>query len=150
MRVIHTETEIEAPPAAVWAALTDFGAYPEWNPFITHAEGVLAVGEVLTLRMAPGNGKPQTFTPEVLAVREHSELRWLGALRWSWLFSAEHRFALSAFGDSTRLVHSEVFRGVLVPLLGATIAQAEKDFRALNGALKERVESGTGGNQPEG
>lgn len=141
MRVIHTEIEIEAPPAAVWRVLTDFGAYPEWNPFITGAEGTLAVGEILTLRMVPGRGKPQTFTPEVLAVREDQELRWLGALRWSWLFSAEHRFALSVFGDSTRLVHSEVFRGVLVPLLGATIDQTEKDFRALNGALKERVES---------
>jgi hypothetical protein len=87
------------------------------------------------------SGKPQTFTPEVLAVREDAELRWLGALRWSWLFSAEHRFVLSSVGDGTRLVHSEVFRGVLVPLLRRMIDQTERDFRALNEALKERVES---------
>jgi hypothetical protein len=141
MRVIHTETEIDAPPAAVWAVLTDFGAYPEWNPFITHAEGTLAVGEILTLRMMLGGVKEQTFTPEVLAVRENAELRWLGALKWSWLFSAEHRFALSPAGDGTRLMHSEVFRGVLVPLLRTTIDQTERDFRALNAALKDRVES---------
>ena len=139
MRVVHTETEIDAAPEAVWAVLTDFAAYPEWNPLITNASGTLAVGETLTLRMVPG-GKPQTFTPEVLAVRENAELRWRGALKWSWLFSAEHRFALSAVGDGTRLVHSEVFRGVLVPLLGTTIDQAERDFRAFNAALKERVE----------
>lgn len=139
MRVIHTETEISAAPERVWAVLTDFARYPEWNPLIVEASGVLAVGEVLTLRMTPG-GKPQTFTPEVVAVRENTELRWLGALRWSWLFSAEHRFALSAVGDGTRLVQSEVFRGALVPLLRTTIDQAERDFRALNAALKERVE----------
>ena len=139
MRVIRTETEIEAPPAAVWAVLTDFAGYPSWNPFIVKAEGTLAVGEVLTLRMVSG-GKAQTFTPEVLAVRENEELRWLGALRWSWLFSGEHRFGLSAVGDGTRLVQSEVFRGALVPLLRTTIDQAERDFRALNAALKERVE----------
>lgn len=143
MRVIRTETEIEAPPARVWAVLTDFAAYPSWNPFILEAEGTLAAGEVLTLRMTVGEGKePQTFTPEVLAVRENAELRWRGALRWSWLFNAEHSFALSTVGDGTRLVHSEVFRGVLVPLLRATIDQTERDFRALNAALKERVESG--------
>lgn len=119
--------------------VTDFAGYPEWTPLITDASGTLAVGEILTLRMLPG-GKPQTFTPEVLAVRENEELRWLGALRWSWLFSAEHRFALSAVGDGTRLVHSEVFRGVLVPLLDNMIDQTERDFRALNAALKERVE----------
>jgi hypothetical protein len=141
MRVIRTETEIDAPPAAVWAALTDFTAYPEWNPFITEAAGTLAVGETLTLRMVPGEGRAQTFTPEVRAVREHAELAWLGALRWSWLFSAEHRFTLSAVGGATRLVQSEVFRGALVPLLRTTIDQAERDFRSLNAALKERVES---------
>lgn len=141
MRVIHTETEIDAPPAAVWAVLTDFDAYPEWNPFSTNAEGTLAVGEVLTLRMVLGGVKEQTFTPEVIAVRENAELRWLGALRWSWLFSAEHRFAVSAAGEGTRLMHSEVFRGTLVPLLRSTIDQTERDFRALNAALKERVES---------
>lgn len=140
MRVIRTETSIDASPAAVWAVLTDFAGYPEWNPFITNAEGTLAVGEILTLRMVPG-GKPQTFTPEVRVVRENQELRWLGALRWPWLFSAEHRFALTPVGDGTRLVHSEVFRGVLVPLLRAMIDQTERDFRKLNAALKERVEA---------
>ena len=140
MRVIRTETEIEAPPAAVWAVLTDFAAYPEWNPFITEASGTLAVGDVLTLRMVPGTGKPHTFTPVVRAVRENSELVWFGALRWAWLFSAEHRFGLSEVGGATRLVQSEVFRGVLVPLLRTTIDQTERDFRALNAALKERVE----------
>jgi hypothetical protein len=140
MRVIRTETEIEAPPAEVWAVLIDFAGYPSWNPFIVEAEGTLATGETLTLRMVSG-GKAQTFTPEVLAVQENVELRWLGALRWSWLFSAEHRFALSPVGDGTRLVQSEVFRGALVPLLRMTIDQAERDFRTLNAALKERVES---------
>jgi hypothetical protein len=124
----------------VWAVLTDFAGYPSWNPFIVEAAGTLAVGETLTLRMV-SDGKAQTFTPEVLAVRENAELRWLGALRWSWLFSGEHGFALSPVGDGTRLVQSEVFRGALVPLLGATIDRTERDFRALNAALKERVEA---------
>jgi hypothetical protein len=100
MRVIRTETSIDASPASVWAVLTDFAGYPEWNPFITNAEGTLAVGEILTLRMVPG-GKPQTFTPVVRVVRENEELRWLGALRWSWLFSAEHRWSATAPGSST-------------------------------------------------
>lgn len=140
MRVIRTETEIDAPPAAVWAVLTGFAAYPKWNPFITEASGTLAVGEILSLHMVPGEGKPQTFTPEVRAVRENAELAWLGALRWSWLFNAEHRFTLSDVGGATRLVHSEVFRGLLVPLLRMTIDQAERDFRTMNAALKEQVE----------
>ena len=139
MRVIRTETEIDAPPAAVWAVLTDFGDYPAWNPLIPEASGTLAVGEILTLHMVIGD-RPQTFTPEVRAVRENTELAWLSALRWTWLLSAEHRFTLSEVGGTTRLVHSEVFRGALVPLLRTTIDQTERDFRAFNAALKEWVE----------
>lgn len=140
MRVIRTETEIAAPPAAVWAVLTDFAAYPSWNPFITEASGTLAVDEVLSLHMVSGEGRAQTLTPVVRAVRENAELIWYGSLTWSWLFSAEHRFALSEVGGTTRFTQSEVYRGVLVPLLGTTIERTERDFRALNAALKERVE----------
>lgn len=142
MRVIRTEIEIDAPPAVVWTALTDFDGYPEWNPFITSAEGTLAVGEILTLRMMLGGEKAQTFTPSVTALRENAELRWLGALRWSWLFSAEHLFMLTAVGSGTRVVHSEVFRGLLVPLLRNTIDRTERAFRALDSALRDRTEQG--------
>lgn len=140
MRVIRTETDIEAPPAAVWAVLTDFAAYPSWNPFITEASGTLAVDEVLTLHLEPGEGRAQTLTPVVRAVREHVEVIWYSALKWSWLFSAEHRFGLSEVGGTTRFTQSEVYRGALVGLLRTTIDQTERDFRTMNAALKERVE----------
>ena len=140
MREIRTEVDIEATPAEVWAVLTDFNAYPEWNPFITEAAGTLEVGEILTLHMVPGEGRAQTFTPSVRVVRENAELVWLGALRWSWLFSAEHRFELSEVGAATRVVQSEVFRGVLVPLLRRLIDQTKRDFWSLNEALKDRTE----------
>jgi hypothetical protein len=142
MRVIRTETEIDAPPAEVWAVLTDFPSYPAWNPFIQEASGTLAVGEILTMRMHLGERPPQTFTPEVLAVRENAELRWRGTLRWQWLFSAEHLFELSRSGERTRLVHSEQFRGVLVPLLRKMIDETEREYLLLNAALKDRVEAG--------
>ncbi len=39
MKVIHTEIEINAPAEAVWRVLTDFAAYPEWNPFVPPSGG---------------------------------------------------------------------------------------------------------------
>jgi uncharacterized protein YndB with AHSA1/START domain len=32
MRELRDEIEIEATPERVWEILTDFAAYPEWNP----------------------------------------------------------------------------------------------------------------------
>jgi uncharacterized protein YndB with AHSA1/START domain len=45
----ESEREIEAPPDVVWRVLTDFAAYPEWNPFIVRIGGDLTVGQVLDL-----------------------------------------------------------------------------------------------------
>jgi hypothetical protein len=142
MRVIRTDVEIAAPPTAVWAVLTDLGRYRVWNPFILEAAGTLAVGETLTLSMSSGGGPPREMTPEVVALRADAELRWRGVLWWPWVFGAEHQFVLSPTGGGTRVVHSERFFGLLVPLLGKLIAQTELDFHAMNAALKERVESG--------
>lgn len=33
------EIEIAAPPSAVWAVLTDYDRYPEWNPFVVNLSG---------------------------------------------------------------------------------------------------------------
>ncbi|HWC70427.1 MAG TPA: SRPBCC family protein [Actinomycetota bacterium] len=53
MRELRTEIEIDAPPEQVWQVLTDFGAYPDWNPFIRSIEGEPQVGSRLNVRIDP-------------------------------------------------------------------------------------------------
>ena len=39
MPSISTEIDIAAPPNEVWAVLTDYERYPEWNPFMVKLSG---------------------------------------------------------------------------------------------------------------
>lgn len=141
MQQIHTEIEIAAPPARVWEVLTDFAAYPAWNPLIVEAGGAARAGERLRIRVRIPGYPPTTFRPTVLAVELPRELRWRGRLLLPGLFDGEHLFRLEPLeGGRTRLVQAERFRGVLVPFFRKMLAATERGFEAMNRALRERAE----------
>jgi hypothetical protein len=132
---------IDAPASEVWAVLTDWERYPDWNPFITTLDGVLEEGARLSVAIAPPGGRGMTFRPRLLAVREHRELRWLGRVLVPGLFDGEHAFELEPLpGGRTLLVQSERFSGVLVRWLRGGLAATELGFEQLDLALKQRVE----------
>lgn len=64
---VETTIDIEADPQAVWDVLTDFPAYPDWNPFIDRIEGRPEVGARLVVHLAGNGGRGMTFRPRVLA-----------------------------------------------------------------------------------
>lgn len=141
MREISTQVDISATPQHVWEILTDFPRYAEWNPFIREAAGEARVGSSLSLRMFPSKGRPVSFKPRVLAAQEAVELRWLGRFVLPGIFDGEHRFALSPYDGGTRVVQSEKFSGLLVPVLGSVVGDTAENFRLLNDALKDRAEN---------
>ena len=139
---ISTTIDIHADPQAVWAVLTDFAAYRDWNPFMDRVEGRPQVGAKLVVHMTPPGGRGMTFKPTVVAAVPGKELRWLGKLGFGGLFDGEHSFVLTPNPDgSTRFDHSEQFSGALVGLLKGTLKNSHAGFQAFNSALKQRVET---------
>jgi hypothetical protein len=140
---LHTEIDIASRAERVWDVLTDFAAYPRWNPFIRQVDGVLAHRARLRVRIQPPGGRAMTFHPTVLRVEEGRHLSWRGRTFLPGLFDGEHAFDLEpAARDSVRFVHGEVFRGLLVPFLASTLRTTTRQgFEAMNAALKKRVEA---------
>lgn len=140
---LRTEIEIAAPIERVWSLLSDFAAYPSWNPFVISIEGALALGSGLVVKMRPPGGSAMTFKPTVTKLDAGSGFAWRGSLPIPGLFGGEHRFELSAVAPGkVRLVHAEQFSGVLVPLLkGSLNGATRKGFEAMNQALKARAEA---------
>jgi uncharacterized protein YndB with AHSA1/START domain len=58
---LRAEVEIDADPATVWDVLMDFGAYPDWNPFIGPIEGDPEVGSRLRVRIHPPGSRGMSW-----------------------------------------------------------------------------------------
>lgn len=141
MKSIRTDIHIDAPPERVWQILTDFERYPEWNPFITRAEGEVREGARLTVRIEPQGARGMTFRPTVTRLEPNRELRWLGRLFLPKLFDGEHIFELHPADGGTRFVQRENVDGLLVPLMWGSIEEPTRQgFIAMNEALKREME----------
>jgi hypothetical protein len=141
LRELRSEIEIDAPPEQVWAVVTAFAAYPEWNPFIRRISGELREGARLEVQIQRPGARATTFKPPVRAVETNRELRWLGRLLVPGVFDGEHSLLIDPRdGGRSRFVQSERFNGFLVGFLKGTLAKTESGFAQMNAALKARVE----------
>lgn len=142
-RQLHTEIIIAASPEDVWEVLTDFTAYPAWNPFVRRIAGRLETGARLEVELAPPGGRSMTIRPTLREAQPGRILRWLGQVGLPGLFDGEHSFQIEPLGQGrVRFVQSERFTGILVPLLMPFIGTStQQGFEVMNEALRERVES---------
>ncbi len=139
---IKTEIIINATTEKVWAILTDFENYPNWNPFIKYIKGEVKVGNKITARIEPPEAKGITFKPKILVFEKNKELRWIGHLLFTGLFDGEHKFELIDNGNgTTTFIQSEKFRGILVPLFKKQLENnTKRGFEKMNNKLKELSE----------
>ena len=139
---LRTQIDIHATSDKVWQILTDFGAYPEWNPFLTEASGTPVPGQRLTIHMQPEGGRAITFRPTVQEAVPNQRLRWLGHLFLPGIFDGEHSFTIELLDQGgVRLVQQETFRGALVPLFAKSLDRRTLPaFDRMNRALKQRAE----------
>jgi len=138
MKTVSVTTQIDAPPMAVWAVLTDLSRYPEWNPLFREASGEVAVGGRITLRaVQPANGRLMTVRAKIVAADPGAELRWTSSVPG--IMSGEHSFVLTPLDGGTRLAQTEIYGGLLAATV--SVPRTETIFQAMNDALKQRAEA---------
>ncbi|MBI3546528.1 MAG: SRPBCC domain-containing protein [Gammaproteobacteria bacterium] len=143
MTTIKTTIDIGATPEMVWRVLTDFAAYPKWNPFIRGIIGDAVVGQKLRVRIRLPQGRVHIFSPRVLKAIPATELTWRGKFLFKGLFDGEHSFIIVPNGISgVRFIQRENFSGLLASLMLPMIAdKTAKGFELMNRALKKVVEA---------
>ncbi len=139
---ISTEIKINASKEKIWQILTDFEQYSAWNPFIKQINGNVSVNEKITVKIQPPEAKEMTFKPKVLSYKKNQEFSWKGRLLLPGIFDGEHKFQLRDNLDgTTTFIHSEVFKGILVPFLKKNLdVNTRNGFVLMNEKLKELAE----------
>jgi hypothetical protein len=141
-KIITTHLTVDSAVKDVWLTLTTLSGYSEWNPFITSAAGVLALGERLDLTIRRPDGRPMRFKPWVTAVEPHRYVEWLGRAGIPGIFDGRHSFTLTPLtGGRTLVQQSETFSGALVPFAGSVLARTRVGFEHMNEALGHRIGS---------
>jgi hypothetical protein len=153
VKQVHAEVDIDAPAEQVWALLTDFAAFPTWNPFVREASGDLRVGGRLRIRLRIFGRSTTTFKPTVTVLEPNRELRWLARFLVPGLFDVERIFQIRPNQDGrpgVRFVQHEDCTGVLAPLIFAagTGRNILRGYYAMNRALKARAEQQAGQASP--
>ena len=139
MKTVSATTQIDAPPMAVWAVLTDLGRYPEWNPALPRGvrrRSPWGSGSP-SAPSSRANGRLMTVKAKIVAADPGAELRWVSNLPG--IMSGEHSFVLTPLNGGTRLAQTEIYGGLLAATV--SVPRTETIFQAMNDALKQRVET---------
>jgi hypothetical protein len=141
-RTIRSAVEIRAPVEVVWGVLTDFAAYPDWNPLVRRLHGRPKVGGRVTILSQPPGARGIAFAPVVLVWSPPLELRWRSTLISRRIFCGEHGFRLEPIDDGrVRFVQDETLTGALVPLYSRFRLPATRvGFDEMNERLRDRAE----------
>jgi hypothetical protein len=139
MKEYHTDIILNVSADRVWEALTDFSAYPEWNPLVGWLKGDFNPDGQIQMFITPLN---RSFKAKLKTVQKDKEYAWIGVAIAPWFLSGEHYYCLEKINDaSTRLLHGEYFRGWGSALIGKSmLRRMENAFIDHNLRLKERVE----------
>jgi len=133
-----TRVDIEAPPAQVWAVLTDFSAYPIWNPFIYPVTGAPRPGSMLEMTIHHGT-RSIPYQATVAVVRPNREL----ALRIPTIEIVEITFDFTIEPLRTgraRLTARERHTGVAVLVAGGFLGDIQDGLDAMTKAARDRAE----------
>ena len=127
---------IAAPPATVWAVLTDGTSYKSWNRTVVSLDGTIAAGGRLALvsHVAP----KRTFK---LKVSEFDAPRLMVWEDGNSMFLGVRTFTLTASGDTaTTFVMSETFSGGMLGMIEGKLPDFRADFEAFAADLKKEAE----------
>jgi uncharacterized protein YndB with AHSA1/START domain len=133
--VAKSEIEIAETPEAVWDVLTDFRAWPSWNPDVKSMSfaGEVAEGSEFKWKAGPG-----TITSTIRRVERPRLISWTGKTLGT---NAVHVYRLEPRDETTLVSTEESFDGLVARIFrGAMQKMVKKSLDTGLQHLKAQVE----------
>ncbi len=143
IQTVTTEIEIAAPPSKVWNILIDINQWQEWNPTINASQGYASPGSTHNITMigeSEGTNGPK-YNPKIIKLDKPNYFHWRAHMLAGFIFTNDKTIELKETSTGTKIIHSEIFKGMLVPLFSGQMNKGVPPIlNAMNKALKERAE----------
>lgn len=131
--------DIQASAEQVWAVLTDFSAYPIWNPFIYPVKGIPRPGSPLEITLHPETGSV-TYQATVVTAEPNRELSWTGQVLSAGVYTITVTFTIMSLQEGgARLEARETGKG-LAPVGWLVGGEIPRGLDQMAKALRNRVE----------
>jgi len=138
MKCFSASIIIQASPEIIWNILVDGTTWLQWNPTITKIAGNIRLGE--TVKVQTKINPDQVFPVKVSEFVTYERMVWTGGIPFG-LFKGERTYSLSRqFDGSVEFAMTEVFSGLMAPLLAQSIPNLQPSFDEFAAALKKRAE----------
>lgn len=142
---IETKIIINQPIDHVWQVFTCTSSYPKWNTLFGIDRFPTHVGQQISVDLYDENKKVQFQMQPVIKKLDKYHLEWEGKLYINGLFNGRHQFIFTKIdNNTTQLVQSEDFNGLLVPILNYFVIQPTLlNFDKMNKSFKKYIEDQT-------
>ena len=142
-RSIEASADIDAPIDHVWAILTDFESYSEWNPFTVAVDTCFEPGRPVIMDVALMPPKTMRQVEFINVIEAPRRIAWGYVMGHASILQANRYQLLEPLaGDRCRYRTVDYFSGSMVPLMMATMGKKVKaGFEGVARGLKARAEA---------
>jgi hypothetical protein len=131
-------TEIKAAPEKIWALLTRADDMVRWNSTLTNVEGNIEPGGTVKMQVPEAPGR--TFKVKVARFVSNQEMVWRSGNPV--MFIGVRRYSLTPSPDetATRFELTEVFSGLMLPMIAARLPDFGPIFERYAADLRAEAE----------
>ena len=117
--------------------LSDVASWPRWESGVTKVDGVLGLGEKLSISVEANPGR--AFPVKVVTLREPQQIVVRGGMPLG-LFTGVRTYTLDADGAGTRFTMREEYAGPLAGVIFRSIPDLGPSFQQFADGLKRQAE----------